>query len=116
MHDTDTEPDVSDVIRLLDDDCARQILVETMSEPLSANELEERCEVSPPTIYRRLEELSEHGLVSEQTQVAADGHHYSIYRAALDRVEIDLTESGLDVTVTQREGMADRFTSFIEGM
>jgi len=54
--------------------------------------------------------------VSEQTQVAADGHHYSIYRAALDRVEIDLTESGLDVTVTQREGMADRFTSFIEGM
>ena len=116
MDDTEPYPDVSDVIRLLNDDCAQQILIETMTESLSANELEDRCGVSEPTIYRRLEELSEHGLVSEQTQVAADGHHYRIYRAALSRVEIDLTESGLDVTVTKREGMADRFTDFIEGL
>jgi len=116
MPDTTTDTEVSDVISLLDDDCARQILIETMSEPLSANELEDRCEVSPPTIYRRLEDLSEHELISEQTRPAADGHHYSVYRASLDRVEIDLTETGIDLTVTTREGMADRFTSFIEEM
>jgi DNA-binding HxlR family transcriptional regulator len=114
MPNSNSDSEVSDVISLLDDDCARQILIETMSEPLSANELEERCEVSPPTIYRRLEDLSEHELIAEQTRPAADGHHYSVYRATLDRVEIDLTETGLDVTVTQREGMADRFTSFVE--
>ena len=116
MDDTEPNPDVTDVIRLLDDDCARQILIETMNESLSANELEDRCGVSEPTIYRRLEELREHGLVDEGTQVAADGHHYSVYRAALDRVEVDLTESGLDITITKREGMADRFTDFIEGI
>lgn len=73
MPNSSSDTDVSDVISLLDDDCARQILIETMSEPLSANELEERCEVSPPTIYRRLEDLSEHELISEQTRPAADG-------------------------------------------
>lgn len=116
MSDTNNDTGARDVISLLDDDCARQILIETMNEPLSANRLEDRCEVSPPTIYRRLEELSEHELISEQTRPAADGHHYSVYRATLDRVEIELTDTGIDLRVTKREGMADRFTSFIEDM
>ena len=116
MDEQSSEPTVTDVIHLLDDDCARQILIETMSEPLSANELEERCDVSPPTIYRRLKELREHELVSEQTCVDPSGHHYSVYQAALEKVEIDITETGLDITLTKREGMADRFTDFIEDM
>lgn len=116
MTDANGDTAVNDVIRFLDDDCARQILIETTSEPMSANELSERCDVSPPTIYRRLEDLSEHGLVSEQTRLAADGHHYSVYVATLDRVEITVTDDGLDVDITARERMADRFTDFIEDM
>lgn len=114
MTNANGEKAVNDVIRLLDDDCARQILVETTSEPMSANELSERCDVSLPTIYRRIEELSEHELINEQTRAAPDGHHYSVYAAALDRVEIDITEDGLEVDLTTRERMADRFTIFIE--
>lgn len=116
MINTNGEKAVNDVIRLLDDDCARQILIETTSEPMSANELSERCDVSLPTVYRRLEELNEHELINEQTRAAPDGHHYSVYAAALDRVEIEITEAGLEVDITAREQMADRFTTFVEDM
>lgn len=116
MTDTNEETNVSDVIRLLNDNCARQIIMEALNEPVSANELSERCDVSPPTIYRRLEELSEHGLVTEQTRADPDGHHYSVYATTLKHVGISVTENGLDMEITNRETMADRFTTFIEDM
>lgn len=70
---------VSDVLesaalaKLLDDDCARRILIETKREPCSANELSIRNDVSEPTVYRRLERLEEHGLIAEEIEPVTDG-------------------------------------------
>lgn len=108
--------DVAAVAALIADECARTILTATTTEPMSAEALSERCDVSTPTVYRRLETLEEYDLVSERTQLAADGHHYSVYFATLDRVAIDLTDEGFSLQVTRRERMADRFTQFVEEM
>ena len=109
-------PDVATLTDLLADDTARQILVETKAEPRSAAALGERIGVSEPTVYRRLERLREADLVAEEVQVVTDGKNYSVYRAQLDGVELDLTGDGFEVTVSRRERMADRFTRLVEDM
>lgn len=109
-------PDVADLTDLLADDCAREILVATKAEARSAAELSDRIGASEPTVYRRLERLQDADLVVEEVQVVTDGKNYSVYRARLDGVELDLTDDGFDVTVSRRERMADRFTRLVEEM
>ncbi|MFC4541885.1 ArsR/SmtB family transcription factor [Halosolutus amylolyticus] len=111
------ETDLSTVLAVLDDDYARQILTETSVEPMSASTLSERCDASLPTIYRRLDRLEECQLVSEETELAPDGNHYSIYSANLDRLELSLEDGSFELELSYREeDVADRFTRMWEGM
>ena len=111
----DTE--LSTVLAVLDDEYARDILTHTSVEPMSASTLSDRCDASLPTIYRRLERLEECRLVTEETELAPDGNHYSVYSANLDHLELDLEDGELSLEVTYRdEDVADRFTRMWEGM
>jgi len=112
----DGTEDLDAVAQLLEDDCVQRILTATLDEPMSASELTEVCDASRATVYRRLDDLSERGLVDDRTRPDADGHHRTVYRATLDRVVVDLTEDGFEVTVATRESAADRFTDFVEGL
>ncbi|MFP9192704.1 winged helix-turn-helix domain-containing protein [Natronosalvus vescus] len=108
---------LSDILALLDDEYARAILTETSVEPMSASTLSDRCDASLPTIYRRLDRLRECGLISEQTELAPDGNHYSVYEASLERLELTLEDGTLSLEVTRREeDVADKFTRLWEGM
>ncbi len=108
---------VSDLFGLLDDEYARAILTATSVEPMSASTLSDRCDASLPTIYRRLERLRECGLVTEQTELAPDGNHYSVYEARLERLEVTLENGDIEVSVTRNdEDVADKFTRLWEGM
>ena len=107
--------DGEEVLSLLDDEYARTILIETSKEPMSADALAERCDASPPTIYRRIERLAEHDLVASEQQLDPDGHHYKTYEARLDRVSVELEDGRLDVDVRRAdESAADRFTRLYE--
>ena len=111
----DTE--LSTVLAVLDDEYARDILTHTSVDPMSASTLSDRCDASLPTIYRRLERLEECRLVTEETELAPDGNHYSVYSANLDHLELDLEDGELSLEVTYRdEDVADRFTRMWEGM
>ncbi|RQG89844.1 ArsR family transcriptional regulator [Natrarchaeobius halalkaliphilus] len=111
------EIDLSRILAILDDEYARDILTHTSVEPMSASTLSERCDASLPTIYRRLERLEESRLVTEETELAPDGNHYSVYSANLDRFELSLEEGSFDLELTYREeDVADRFTRMWEGM
>ena len=111
------DTDLSAVLAVLDDDYARRILTETSVEPMSASTLSERCDASLPTIYRRLDRLEACNLVTEETELAPDGNHYSIYSANLDRLELSLDDGSLELELSSRdEDVADRFTRMWEGM
>jgi len=96
------EPDLATVVDLLDDEHVRSILAATSAEPLSATELSERCDVSPSSIYRRVERLTEADLLDDRTRPRSDGHHETVYVAALDRFELRVREGELDWTVERR--------------
>lgn len=110
------DPDAAAVAGLLEDDTARRILLETRTQPMSAETLSDRCGVSPSTVYRRIEDLREHDLIESQTRLEEDGHHYEVFSATLEQIVINATDDGFDVKVTREESMADRFSRLVEEM
>jgi DNA-binding transcriptional ArsR family regulator len=105
------------ILSVLDDEYARAILIETSIEPLSASDLSERCDASPPTIYRRIEQLQDHDLIVEQQQLDPDGHHYKTYQTRMERVTVEIEDGDCTIDVARREvDAADRFTRLFEGL
>lgn len=102
---------------ILADENARQILIHTSQEPMSADSLSTAVGASTPTIYRRLEEMRECELLVEGTQLDTEaGHHRTVYGTNLQRIIVELAESEFEFECAFREPMADRFTRLIEEM
>ncbi|WP_136688174.1 ArsR/SmtB family transcription factor [Halorhabdus amylolytica] len=106
--------DEAEILALLDDEYAREILTATSAQPMSADQLTERCDASDSTIYRRVDRLKEHDLIEEQTQFDPDGHHYSVYVSRLESVNVTFEDDECQIELQRRppaeEDPADRFT------
>lgn len=111
------ETDVETVGTLLADPTVRTILVETSQDPMSVSTLQEHCEASEATIYRRLEDLRDHDLIAEQTRPDVEGgHHRNVFAATPRRITVDLEAGTLSCSIERRENMADRLTRLVEGI
>ncbi|WP_440991504.1 ArsR/SmtB family transcription factor [Haloarchaeobius baliensis] len=109
--------DRAEVLRLLDDEYARAILTATSRAQMSAKELADTIDASPPTVYRRVEDLQDAGLLVEQMQYEASGHHHAVYRTAVERVTVTFEDGEYAVHVDGvEESTADRFTRLYEGL
>jgi len=105
------DPDAETVAAFVADDVARTILAATSEEPLSAAQLEDRCDASLATVTRRLDELVEADLLSETTRPRADGHHDTVSAPTLVFLGIALDDGELRTAVDRRErDVADRLT------
>lgn len=117
MGEQSEEVGVATVGELLEDEYTRSILAETSSKPLSAQELVERCDASPPTVYRRINRLQELDMLDEDQRLDPDGHHYREFSARLDRVTIELRNGEYAVSIRRTETDAvERFTKLYEGL
>jgi DNA-binding transcriptional ArsR family regulator len=83
---------------LEDPDC-RAILEVTSEQPLTASELCDRCGLSSSTAYRKLDELTDTGLLEESIRLSQSGTHTSEYSLAVSDLEIDLAD-GVELTMT----------------
>jgi DNA-binding transcriptional ArsR family regulator len=84
-------PDIETVLDALHDDDCRTI-IEQLTEPMTADEISEKTGVPLSTTYRKLDALTESGLVAEGVTLSRDGAHASQYIVAFDGVSIKLTE------------------------
>ncbi|GGK85436.1 hypothetical protein GCM10009067_41940 [Haloarcula sebkhae] len=106
-----SDVDLATVVGLLDDEHIRSILTATSETPLSATELGEKCGVSTSSIYRRLDRLTDAGLMSEQTRPRSDGHHDTVYVSRLDRFELTIRNGELDWGITRcSDDVSDQLT------
>lgn len=96
------DDDIGVVADVLANHCARELLVYTAREPLSADELVARADASRTTVYRQLRRLTDAHLVSASTELDPDGHHFERYRARLDRLTVDLSANGFSVEIARR--------------
>lgn len=101
------DPGLAEVVSLLDDDHVRTILAATSAGPRSAAELGERCGVSESTIYRRVDRLTDAGLVAERTRPRPDGHHETVYVATLARFEVTVEDGSVEWTVERERERTD---------
>lgn len=83
------------VFDVLSDERARQILVAAVESPKSAEELSERVVGSLSSLYRRIEVLTEYGLLAEETRLDPEGHHYCVYTVNCENIDISLSEDNI---------------------
>ncbi len=120
------DPALGEVLDLLSDEYARDILAAASERPMSANELAEQCGMSEPTVYRRISSLQEHELVAERTKVETGGNDYKLYVATLSRFALELEDGSFESAITRRQApdfpgqaeddTADRFTKMWENL
>ena len=103
--------DLSTLVGLFDDEHVRTILAATSAEPLSAVALSERCGVSTSAVYRRVDRLVDADLLDERTRPRSDGHHDTVYVAALERFELRVADGDIDWTIDRADpDVADELT------
>lgn len=107
----DEDRTIEDILDTIGDDNAREVLAAISEDPRSAKELAEACELSLPTVYRRIEMLKDHELVVSETTVADDGNHYETFRSNFDGTVIRLRDDEYDVRIYRKENIPDRFSS-----
>lgn len=85
------EIDLQEVLDALDDESARHIVL-TLTEPMTASELSEACDIPLSTTYRKLDLLTDAKLLDERTEVRSDGHHTTRYVVDFETVTVALAE------------------------
>ncbi|MFB6162313.1 MAG: ArsR/SmtB family transcription factor [Halococcoides sp.] len=101
---------IEDVLDTIGDEHAREVLAAVSREPMSAKELAEECDLSKPTVYRRLELLEENDLVTDRTLVADDGNHYKVFESNFESTVISLEDDEYHVRIYRTENLSNRFS------
>lgn len=94
-------PSVDEVLDALADDAARRI-VAALTEPKTASELSEECDIPLSTTYRKLEKLTDASLLSESTDIRRDGQHTTRYSVSFDAVTVSV-DDGAENAEDRRE-------------
>ncbi|MCT9095133.1 helix-turn-helix domain-containing protein [Haloarchaeobius sp. HME9146] len=110
------EQDADAVLSLLGDEYVREILAAASREPHSASDLSEVCDASLSTVYRRVDDLLEHGLLVESTRIDADGTHVSVYETAVEGFHVGLADGELRIDLDLLDDPAQRFAQIWEGI
>ena len=106
----DDERSIEEILDTIGDRHARQVLAAISREPKSAKVLAEECDLSLPTVYRRIEMLGEYDLVTDRTLVADDGNHYKVYESNFESTVISLEGDEYRVQIYREENLPDRFS------
>ena len=101
---------IEEILDTIGDQHARRVLAAISRDPKSAKELAEECDMSLPTVYRRIEMLTEYDLVTEHTLVADDGNHYKVYESNFESTVISLQDDEYHVRIYREENLPDRFS------
>jgi len=105
--------DAESLLSALEDEDCRAILDATAAEPHSASELSDTCDLPLSTAYRKLDMLTEAGLLEEQIRLSTTGKHTSEYSLRVEDIHLSFGgETGLELEVTeQTESLGSSFVA-----
>lgn len=102
--------DIEPLLGALEDEDCREILRATSTRSLSASELSESCDLPLSTTYRKIDRLTEAGLLEEDIRLSTSGKHTSEYSLRIETVQLTLGgEDGVELEITECSG-AERST------
>ncbi len=100
------------ILAVLGDATARHILAMLDREPRSVQEMFEADHIPQSTLYRRLHELRELGLVGIQSSVLTpDAKRQDLFRSLVKEVQLTLRGDHFDLRVRYRDLSAERLES-----
>jgi DNA-binding transcriptional ArsR family regulator len=102
----DGPPRLQRVLEVLSDDCSRTIL-SALTEPLTATELAEQCDIPSSTVYRKLDTLTAAGLVEERVTVKPEYGRVSRYELNVQSVLIAVDDDGEFSMTVERPAAAN---------
>lgn len=94
------------VLELLADDAARQILLATANGYLPVADLSHQCEIPIATAYRKVNDLAEQGLLLESVRVRPHGRNVSVYMARPVGIHLRLPDGFLRLRKIRGESPA----------
>jgi predicted transcriptional regulator len=99
------------ILSAMADQYSRKILTATVAEPVSALDLSKTYQIPITTVYRRIEELVEAGLIAAvKSGRTTDGKWYDLYRSLLRRIDVSFENGDVKIEVVVNEHVADKFT------
>lgn len=90
------------VLGALEDSDCRQLLAATVDEARSATELSEQCDLPLSTTYRKVEKLTDAGLLAEQIRVCSSGKHTSEYTCTVGAVHLSVESDGIAAHLSEQ--------------
>lgn len=96
------DEDIEKLLGTLEDADCRSIIRETSEQALSASELSESCGLPLSTAYRKLDQLTDVGVLEERIRISQSGQHTSEYILQMDSIKVTVdSESGLELELSR---------------
>jgi DNA-binding transcriptional ArsR family regulator len=98
--------DADDLLSVLGDEDARRIL-ETLSDhdtPMTAAGIVDACDIPRSTVYRKLQRLSDAGLVRELTDITTEKKHTTRYVVDVEELTVSVEDGTLVADVRRPSG------------
>lgn len=108
----DKEWAADNVFELFGDGLARHILLLLNRQPMAVDDLANRFDVSKPTIYRRINALSEYGLIAERQEIDESGHHYKTFETVLNEFRVEMSGEKYKIELTKQQDIFGQFEAF----
>lgn len=100
-------PELETVLDALYDDNCRTI-IQTLTEPMTVEEITEATDIPQSTTYQKIEKLSEAGLVAEGVERRSDGEFVSQYAVTFGEINVELTEQmSFEIDISHKPQSAD---------
>lgn len=97
------------ILDALGDPASRGILLKLNDAPHSAQELLAANSIPQSTLYRKLHDLQQLGLVGiQRTAITPEGKRVDLYRSLLEELKVDMAGPSLHIQVRYRELAAER--------
>lgn len=91
---------VRDLLDALTDEDCQTIIEATTDDALTAQELSESYDLAQSTTYRKLDRLTEAGLLEERVRIDPSGRHTKEYARAVEGVHVEIGADGIELEVT----------------
>ncbi|MDH5020564.1 ArsR/SmtB family transcription factor [Halobacterium rubrum] len=95
----DPDPSPEELLELFGDQYTRRVFEAVSEAPRGGREIADVTGISRATVYRRLNDLEDAGLVATELVIADDGNHHERYEAAAQSLSVGLDGGSIDVAV-----------------
>ena len=99
------------ILQAMADDCALAILKGTTYRACSAMEIIHQHQLAPSSVYRRISEFVDAGLLTvDRIVITKDGKKYSLYRSTVRDIRAEYRSGEFELSVSPNEDVVSKLT------